>query len=774
MIQLGYFVSGFRADGTKYEFLKVIGQPTYKNHTELFNNVEKDLPDNLKENIFYTVAHHLKGARKYETWQGQDIIPFDLDGIDLDRIDEYPPLAANALGIDLSKTAIVYSGNGVHILVKVKLWTDKDFIKENRYSYKMLYDKIVRACKEAGLPITRDTTSWDYARVLRVPGTVNKKVKDGKEIIKECKLIQNNLEIQELEFPKNELKDRYSLKQGTWPKADIETITEECAFFKWLKEKPEEVHEPHAYAMLSITGHFDDDQETSKTLWERFDSPSINSKDLVEFTEQAVEMSGPRTCDGIAQIWEGCKDCPHCGRIKSPILLRSRNFIGSEHLGFTIVGANGGKIRQYDDLVHFFHREFNYHVTYSGKVYVFNGKHYEEYPDSKVKAIAEEYFTSPVTDRERSEFLAKVKVNYQVEESWRVSSPKGLINFQNGVLDINTKTLSDHSPEHNFFSVLPYEYDQNATAPNFEQFLNDITLNREALKNILLEYMGYSISGMEYLYNKALILSGSGKNGKSTFVNVLREVVGSNNCASISLTKASSSEYLGAELLHKMVNISEEEGVNVFKDTGMFKTLTGNSTFQARKIYESPFMMINRAKIIMTYNEMPYVGDSSKGIRRRLMIVPFELNLNSKPTDHKLLDKLKAELPGIFNLALEGLNRLLEQDGFTHSEEVEALATETVEASNNVLVWFKDSVIITDSEEDRLTTNELYKDYQAYTEENKEGYIASRRKFMSTLKNYFINNSLKCSYGKYKIDGKVSNGVSMVKLNRTGEFYSSI
>jgi P4 family phage/plasmid primase-like protien len=707
MVQVGYLRKWITDEGVEKVYFKALEAFQYKTLKDLFDNVEDDLKKYLKptdqHNLFYTVAHHTKGNRKYDSWQAQDIIPFDLDGIDLDRIDEYPKILAKALDINLDKTAIVHSGNGCHILVQVPLWRDKSFIKKARLGYRQLLDRVVAACEVEDLPIDKDTTAWDYARVLRVPFTKNVKQKkdpetgEVKEVIKVCTLIQNKLDEQVFQVPILEApRDKFHLTKGSWPKPDQETIVSECSFFKWLKEEPAEVHEPHAYAMLSITGHFDDDNKTSSDYWHTFSSPSINSKDLAEFTEQALSASGPRTCEGINDIWGKCETCPHYNKVTSPIMLKDPNYIGTEHLGFTLIGSKGTKIRQYEDLVRYFEREKVYrHVVATGQLFLYEDGYFQEIKDGHVKNFALEHFTSPTKATERLEFLNYVK-------DWRRDSVdflhgkenEGLINFANGVLDIKTKTLLPHSPDYGFFYKLPYKYDPTAKCPTWDKFLNDVTLNREELKNILEEFLGFTLRGGRYKYHKALILSGDGKNGKSTFNDVLGALVGDDNIASTSLVSMGTSPFAVSDLHGKLVNISEEEPPHCFKETGIFKNITGENKVSAQKKFKDSFKMINKAKVVITYNEMPFISDTSTGMKRRLLIVPFDLDLEHGPkkANANIIELLLSELSGIANKAIEGYERLEAQDGFTKSSIVDAEVREVIEDSNPFFAWYDETV----------------------------------------------------------------------------------
>lgn len=736
MIQIGYLKDWTTDEGEKKVFFKAVKGLYYKSLKELFDNVDKDLDKFVKPedrvNLFYTVAHHTEGKRKFSSWQAQDIIPFDLDGIDLNRIDEYPPLVAKALDIDLNKCAIVYSGNGCHVLVQVKLWRDKEYIKANKLGYRQLLERIASACEEAGLPFDKDSTAWDYARILRLPFTKNKKIKeiDGEkvEVIKEAKLIQNGLEEQELEIP-TVVKVKKSLDKGSFPKPDKKEILGECNFFKWLHDYPEEVHEPHAYAMLSITGHFDDDNKTSRDYWNKFSSPSINSKDVTEFTEQALSASGPRTCEGINDIWGKCEGCKYYKKISSPILLKSEDHIGTEHIGFTTTNftANGSiksYTRHYDDLLKYFDREYKHKsVGVINKVYLWQGTHYEITDDTFIKHFSHSNFIPLPKAEERREFLSWVKdTNYTKADFLDNDKSRGKVNLANGVLDLATGDLLEHSPDYEFLYCLPFDYNPSATCPRWDEFINDVTLGRECLKNILHEYLGYIISGSNYKYQKALILDGSGNNGKTTFLKVLKKLVGATNISNLSLDSIQSQTFASAGLHGKLVNISEEEPPKTFREqNGVFKNITGDGVVNAQYKYGNPFEFDNKAKIVITYNEMPYLNDTTEGMLRRLLITPWQFDVSKHPEkkDPDIEYRLYEEIEGIFNRALEGWYRLEKQKGFTKSEYVTAKVKAVKSYSDVVYRYFEECV--TEEKNSKESFDLMYQHYVSYHDSEGEG-----------------------------------------------------
>jgi len=736
----------------------------YQSLKDLFNNVEADLPKFLSEkeqnNIFYTVAHHLEGQRTFKSWQAQDIVPFDLDGIDLDRKEDYLQVVADACGFDLQKCAVVFSGNGIHILVQVPRFTDTEFIKDAKLGYKQLVERIKVACDEHALPYTDvkkgpcDSTAWDYARILRVPFTKNVKVNDdGSEKIKHCELFLNNLVEQPWSVPKvDKIKSDKFLAKGAFPNPDRVHIVSECNFFKWLAECPDEVHEPHAYAMLSIAGHFDDDGTVAKNLWEKFSSPSINSKNLEEFTEQALTASGPRTCQGIDEVWGNCKECPHYNKVTSPIMLKGDDFIGTQYMGFTTRSVSGKSfVRHYDDLVKFFRNEHHYkHIPETSDIYIYDKTHYVPFHPARVKKYAQDNFTKPVKETERMEYLKCVEANDYTPIQWLEKKPTGKINFQNGILDIETGKLEEHSPEHNFTTCLPFSYDPDAVCPTWDQFIKDVTIDRVDLANILHEFMGFCAYGGEYRYHKALVLSGSGKNGKSTFIDVLTSIMGEENTSAVPLTSLSKDVFAMADMHGKLINVSEEEPPSCFKETGVFKNLTGNNYVRAQKKFKSPFKMLSRAKIVISYNELPFISDTSTGMRRRLLIVPFDLNLENNPSkvNTNIKDDLSSELPGIFNRALEGWKRLEKQRGFSESESVKAAVKEIIEGSSSFYLWLNECVDETNNHNDVVKTSDAFNSYVNFMTDNNERNSMGRRKFTQELKNRGYAQSVILQSGK--------------------------
>lgn len=769
MIQLGKIRKGFSfIDGFIYPSID-----------ELFKNVEKDLDkfiaQNEQYNIYFTVAHHLKGKRKGDSFKQQDVIAFDIDGVDTNNLDAYPPVICDALGVSPNDCGIIYSGNGIHIYIKlVSAISDRNYFKEAKEGYGKLVEAINQALKRANLEGDTDRTAWDSSRVLRVPFTRNVKFKDGKETTKEVILKNGKMRAIEYKLPvieKVKEDSSHFMKGGTFPSPDIKTICKECDFMKLCTEKPEQVHEPDMYAYFSILGHSIEGRRYALDFADKnFSSPSIDACDKEAKMHQAVTVSGPRTCAGIAALRGAsiCSNCKHLGKITSPIQIKGEDFIGSAHCGFTLKGPRGANIRQFNDLLLYFDK--NYHHKSVGaikKVYLYTGKHYRLTNDFELKNYAHERFMPLASTDEANEFSNLVKRSNYVDEGFLESNTEGLINLANGVLNIKTRELKQHDKKHNFLYCLPYNYREAATAPKFEKFLDDITLGRECLKNIILEYMGYIISGSPYVYQKALILDGAGKNGKTTLLKVIKKLVGRENLANISLESLIGNVFSSSGLHGKLVNISEEEPPKTFREkNGVFKNITGDGTVNAQYKYGDAFEFDNKAKLIITYNEVPYLADTTKGMLRRLLIVPFDYDLED---EHKAkvnpnIDKdLEEELEGIFLLALEGYNRLVAQKGFSNSIYV----NEKIEAihgySDIVYGFLKEECEITKSPSDVIPRDKLYNAYESYHKDNSGDRVLTKKGFSRRMAINGINSlDKRKQVGEKRVKYKYFTGVKLI------------
>ncbi len=386
--------------------------------------------------------------------------------------------------------------------------------------------------------------------------------------------------------------------------------------------------------------------------------------------------------------------------------------------GFYFVGRNGGLIPNYAGMLEHFRKTHPYKTIADMKaVYVFDKTHYKDFTPVEVKGFAEDHFDPAPSEKTRLEFLNKVLANNLKRRSFFMTTTESKINFHNGVLVLDEgfmgPELVAHSPDFGFRGVLPYDYDPAAKCPFFDKWVNGIMLGDRELVAILQEFMGYIVRGGDYKYHKALWLGGKGRNGKSTFIDLLKALIGSGNFSTISIKSLVGDKFAGADLDGKIANFSEETSPQELADSGPFKNLTGDGEIYAQKKYGDPYSFRNRAKLIMTYNTIPDLKDLSPGMLSRPLIVPFRKIIKDEDQDRDIKRKLFEELPGIFNFALAGWDRLEMQNDFTKSKASEQALKSVREESCNVFQWVENYITFTDAADpyNPVSPKDLYEAY---------------------------------------------------------------
>lgn len=369
----------------------------------------------------------------------------------------------------------------------------------------------------------------------------------------------------------------------------------------------------------------------------------------------------------------------------------------------------------------FFDYKLNYitdHIT--REVYGYNNGYYSKIQDSQIESFAQKYYSNPVLtkDHEAKEFLKMVKRFHlvDIEDLKNKNANNGLINFKNSAYNYIEKKLVPHSPKHYFFHQIPHEFNpkKRLELGAWSELLRNITIDRDSLQLALCQFAGYCLSGMSYDFNNILILKGSGSNGKSTFINVLQLLLGSENCSNIQCSDIPQNRFLAADLEHKLANFSEEENPKkVFAETSVIKRISGNSPIRIEQKGIAGRSMINRAKLVLSYNEMPYLGDMSQGIKRRLSIIPFDLNLEKNP-DKKidnLMKKIESNIHEVIWWALLGLDSLIQSKGFLKLDETKDEVNEMARQSDPIIEWFDDCVKLTESHYDIVSTLEMFEHF---------------------------------------------------------------
>lgn len=259
---------------------------------------------------------------------------------------------------------------------------------------------------------------------------------------------------------------------------------------------------------------------------------------------------------------------------------------------------------------------------------------------------------------------------------------------------------------------LDVKYDENAYDKYVDDFINFIVNGDKEIRNLIEEILGHTIM-INNFPHKIFVLSGSGNNGKSTFVEMLTAFA--NNLSShIDITGFEDGTQV-VSLIGKIINIADDIDPNYLEKTKVLKTMASGNTITARAIYSQPVTIKNTATLVFTCNEVPVFKDKTEGIKRRLIIIPFENKVINKIYDlDKLLSSENAK-SYILRLALEGVNRILiNHMELSKSKKVEDTLREYYIESDSVLGFLEEY----EGEINNTSTIELYNMYDFYCIQN--------------------------------------------------------
>lgn len=335
-----------------------------------------------------------------------------------------------------------------------------------------------------------------------------------------------------------------------------------------------------------------------------------------------------------------------------------------------------------------------------------------------------------------------------------INSNKTLIPLNNGLFNIHTFTLMDFTPDVYFTYKIPVDYDPEAYDGSVDKFLNEITSYNEAKRKDLEEMAGYCLYN-DYNFSKAFMLVGSGSNGKTTFLNLLKTLIGDGNYSTETLQDLESKQFSRASLFGKLANIADDLPSKALTTTGVFKMLTGGGVIKGEKKFQDPFSFMNIAKLIFSTNTVPDAKDESDAFFRRWKIIDFEETFNGDKRDPHLINKLttKTALSYFLKLALDGLKRVLKRGGFVEDKEIR----ENYKRKSNPVYAFEEDHL-EESPDDWISKQDLYNYFIQYCRKNNIPAL-SQKAFFTQLPQYIFYRD----YRPVGEDGKLLRAVIGIK-----------
>lgn len=270
---------------------------------------------------------------------------------------------------------------------------------------------------------------------------------------------------------------------------------------------------------------------------------------------------------------------------------------------------------------------------------------------------------------------------------------KNLLALDNCIVNLYTGKTANLSPKYFFTSKSHFSYHLEAECPIFKNYLETVCEGDSKMILMLEELLGYLLTNQTKIQN-IFYLFGTGKNGKSVFLDVVRELVGEGNFVTLTPQQLESS-FSRTALENKKVlligDMNKRDSSNFI--TAEIKKLSGGDMISAEKKYGSTYQFKPFVKVVVSSNFFPVSSnDPTFGAMRRIFLVPFQHQITDSEEDISLMDKLKEELPGILNLAMAGLRRLI-KNNYTFSYDG-SKAWKGIMAKEHPVKFFVDEMIL--------------------------------------------------------------------------------
>lgn len=273
--------------------------------------------------------------------------------------------------------------------------------------------------------------------------------------------------------------------------------------------------------------------------------------------------------------------------------------------------------------------------------------------------------------------------------------PLDVLNVRNGLLDVGTRTLRPHSPDHLSPVQIAASFDPAAKCPHIDRFIKDVFPDDT-------QHLPFEIAAWLMLpdtsVQKAILLLGEGANGKSVWMDLLSTWLGRENVSTLNLHRIEADKFAAARLVGKLCNIGTDLPTAALAGTSMLKALTGGDTVTAERKYQSSFEFRPFVRLLFSANIAPRSDDATHGFFRRWLVIPFnrtfdETDPNTVP--RAVLDarlSQPGELSGMLNRALDALP-VIQQGRFTESASTRAALDEFRRTTDPLAVWMESNTV---------------------------------------------------------------------------------
>jgi putative DNA primase/helicase len=289
--------------------------------------------------------------------------------------------------------------------------------------------------------------------------------------------------------------------------------------------------------------------------------------------------------------------------------------------------------------------------------------------------------------------------------------PSNVVIVRNGIVKVSRNGPRFIEGDHHDLLTpvcLPVEYDPAADCPAFRRFL-ETAIREPELIGLVQEIIGYSLVP-DTRQQKAFLHYGVPGAGKSTLVRTHVALLGEENCSGRTLHDLIGNRFATYDLYGKLLNAAPDLSAQELKSSARFRAITGGDLLQAEQKHQPAFSFFPYARLVFSANEFPVLSDPTEAMFDRWIVVPWEAKFRgTEAEDRDLMAKLAtpAELSGILNFALGGLQRLLRRGRFAPPQLADQALDEFRQRADLVRVFLDEADLA-----NRVERVELFGEYR--------------------------------------------------------------
>ena len=376
--------------------------------------------------------------------------------------------------------------------------------------------------------------------------------------------------------------------------------------------------------------------------------------------------------------------------------------------------------------------------------------HSEEIPEEDAKEFFQKFYKKTRGTQSKKNITDELKHRRPVTPD-SFDKDDMLLNVSNGYIDLTSRELYKHDIDKMFSQKANTDYSEKMQPSVWLDFLNDIFAGDKEVIRYIQKALGYSLTGSTR-EQVMFILHGKGRNGKSIFVETIAEILGdySNNMQAKSLmVKKNDNVNTDIARLSKARFVTSSEPNEGFRfDEGLIKQITGGDKVTARFLYAEEFEYTPKFKIWVSTNHKPIIRGTDDGIWRRLILIPFEVQIPEEKVDKDLKYKLLREAPAILNWMTEGAYMWM-QEGLNMPEKLKN-AGKSYRTEMDVIEQFIEEKCRR-IEGGKAIANELYETYKKWADDNNE-YKMDKNKFGKKMKEKFDSKRMNTGVNYFGIE----------------------